>query len=63
MTYLINKFKGIFFKDTMIDSDPVYRFFFETSSGERKKVYDKALRGAQAEQERISALAREKVRA
>jgi hypothetical protein len=41
----------------------VYHFFTKTSSGERKKVYNRALKKAQSEQERISKEAKEIVRA
>jgi hypothetical protein len=60
MTYLVTKFKGWFGKSKSTSNDPVYRFFFETSSGERKKVYRTALKKAQEEQEKTTRLARTK---
>jgi hypothetical protein len=63
MTYIVSTLKNLFSKRPATSSDPVYNFFFDTSSGERKKVYMKALRKAQAEQQRVTHLAKEKVRA
>lgn len=64
MKAIISSIKGIFGKRPMASGvDPVYHFFFETSSRKRKKVYTSALKKAQQDQERISIIAKEKVRA
>lgn len=63
MTYLFATIKGFFNKRPQAVKDPVYEFFFRTSSGDRKKVYTKALDKAQADQERVTRIAKEKVRA
>lgn len=61
MIGLIIKIKGSFNKQPK--KDPVYTFFFETSSRDRKRVYSNALKKAQADQERILQIAKEKARA
>jgi hypothetical protein len=49
MTYLVAKFNSFFpKKDT---SNPAFSFFFETKSREKKRLYTKALKKAQKEQE------------
>ncbi len=64
MTYFTTTIRDFLFgRPTAVDSDPVYRFFFETSSGDRKKVYNKALKKAQAEQDKVTQIAKEKTRA
>ncbi len=64
MTYLVSTIKEfIFGRSKAADIDPVHRFFFETSSSDRKKVYNRALKKAQADQEKISKEAKEKGRA
>ncbi len=64
MTYFVSTIKEfIFGRSKTAEVDPVHRFFFETSSGDRKKVYNRALKKAQADQERISKEAKEKNRA
>ncbi len=60
MTYITTTFKGIFGKAKATGTDPVYRFFFETSSENRKKVYRSALKKAQLDQEKTTKLARSK---
>lgn len=62
MTYFVTTVKGWFFKRPQASSDPVYNFFFDTSSRDRKKVYMSALRKAQTEQENVSRIAKEKAR-
>lgn len=63
MTYLVATIKEFMFgRPKAVDVDPVYRFFYETSSGERKKVYNRALKKAQADQEMVSKKAKAKVR-
>lgn len=64
MTYSINSIKDFFRKSSTKDlPDPVYAFFMETKSRDRKRVYMKALRGAQHDQEKISRMAKEKAHA
>lgn len=63
MTYFIATIKDFFYKRPQANGDPVYEFFFKTSSEARKKVYTKALDKAQADQEKVSRIAKEKVRA
>ena len=64
MSHFVATFREFFFGRTKEHSvDPVYRFFFEASSGERKKVYTKALQKAQTEQEKVSLDASRKIRA
>ncbi len=62
MTYFISTIKGFLFRNSAVSKDPVYDFFFKTSSGDRKKIYTKALDKAQADQENVSRIAKEKVR-
>jgi hypothetical protein len=62
MTYIVSTIRSWFSPRPKASSDPVYDFFFDTSSGERKRVYMKALQKTQGEQERISRIAKEKVR-
>ena len=63
MTYLVSTFKGFFFKRSDVAIDPVYHFFMHASSGSKKRVYTRALKKAQSDQEYISKVAKEKVRA
>lgn len=64
MTYLIATIKGLVLGRTKaVDSDPAYRFFFETSSRDRKKVYHRALKKTQTDQEAIVRISKEKSRA
>jgi len=46
-----------------VDFDPVYHFFLHASSRSKKRVYTQALKKAQSDQEQISKVAKEKVRA
>lgn len=62
MTYIIATIRDFFYKRPQTAKDPVYDFFFKTSAGKRKKIYTKALDKAQADQENISRIAKEKVR-
>jgi len=50
MTYLIAKFNNFFMKKS--EKDPVFTFFFETSARDKKRVYSRALKGAQKDQEK-----------
>jgi hypothetical protein len=60
----ITRIKEFFRKPSTKDlSDPVYAFFVETKSHDRKRVYMKALRGAQHDQEKISRMSKENARA
>jgi len=55
MTHLVTTFKEfVCRRQKAVEVDPVYDFFFKTSSGKRKKVYNRALKKAQADQEQIS---------
>ena len=64
MSYFVAKIKGLFGMTVPVaSSDPVYAFFFETSAENRKKVYDRALKKAQSDQERITTEANKKIRA
>ena len=49
MTYLVAKFHSIFLKKDA--NNPAFSFFFETKSREKKRLYVKALKSAQKEQE------------
>lgn len=62
MTYFIATIKDFFYKRPQAAHDPVYKFFFETNAKNRKKVYIKALKKAQADQDMVSKMAKEKVR-
>jgi len=60
----MNSIKDFFRKRSTKDiSDPVYAFFVEAKSRDRKRVYMKALKGAQHDQEKISRMAKEKAHA
>jgi|GEM_PF-961540 len=63
MTYIISTFKGFFPKRSDVAVDPVYHFFLHASSRSKKRVYTRALKKAQFDQEQISKVARKKVRA
>lgn len=63
MTYIIATIKTFFNKRKDATVDPVYEFFFKTSAGDRKKVYTKALEKTQEDQEKVSRIAKEKIRA
>ncbi|USN88840.1 MAG: hypothetical protein H6780_00230 [Candidatus Nomurabacteria bacterium] len=54
MTHLVATIKGLFYKRPETSADPVYKFFIETKSRERKRVYNSALKRAQEDQETIS---------
>ena len=49
MTHLVTKFNSFFSKKDV--SNPAFTFFFETKSREKKRLYAKALKNAQKEQE------------
>ncbi len=49
MTHLVTKFNSLFSKKDV--SNPAFTFFFETKSREKKRLYTKALKSAQKEQE------------
>lgn len=61
MTHFVAKFK-IFFGKEDKTPDPVYTFFFESSSRHKKRVYSNALKKAQLEQEKVLETAKEKAR-
>ena len=64
MTYLATTIKEfVLGRPKAASADPVYHFFFETSSGDRKKVYDRALKKAQTQQESVTCSAQAKNRA
>lgn len=58
MTHLVAKFNSFFSKKDV--SNPAFTFFFETKSREKKRIYTKALKNAQKEQESILRSARTK---
>ena len=58
MTHLITKVNSFFSKKDV--SNPAFTFFFETKSREKKRLYTKALKNAQKEQESTLKSARTK---
>ncbi len=63
MTYLVATIRGLVFGGVKTaEADPVHHFFINTSSGERKKVYKRALRKAQVDQEHVVKEAKKKIR-
>lgn len=54
--FAVNKY----FNNNKVGKDPVSDFFLNTSSREKKRVYKRALKGAEEEQLKILELARKK---
>ena len=54
---------GRYFAKEKLGSDPVSEFFLYSTSGEKKRVYTRALREAEKEQLRVIDLAKKKTAA
>ncbi|MBP6881659.1 MAG: hypothetical protein KBC35_03460 [Candidatus Pacebacteria bacterium] len=63
MTRFVTIIKEVFGGRKEKTEDPVYNFFFETSSRDRKRVYSNALKKAQVDQEKVLRIAKENARA
>ena len=63
MVYLVSKITSFFPRKNTAESNPAFTFFFETKSRDKKRVYIKALKKAQAAQERTVRLSKEKASA